>query len=124
MVMRLGYHSITWGGVVGAAQGVTSVKDLYYRSNGPIERALTDIASVGFAGVEAFDGNVADFADRPDELRNLFADTGLSLVSVYTGGNFIYPGILPAELSPVQQAAGLAATFVTEHLVVRARAPP
>jgi inosose dehydratase len=116
--MRLGYHSITWGGVVGAAQGVTSVKDLYYRSNGPLERAVTDIASVGFAGVEAFDGNVADFADRPDDLRNLLADNGLTLVSVYTGGNFIYPDILPDELSRVQRAAELAATFGAEHLVV------
>ena len=38
--MQIGYHSITWGGVVGAATGVTSVKDLFYRSNGSIEQAV------------------------------------------------------------------------------------
>ncbi|MGH3948543.1 MAG: hypothetical protein ACRDSE_05390 [Pseudonocardiaceae bacterium] len=41
--MRLGYHSITWGGVVGDAQGVTSVKDLFYRANGSMRQALRDI---------------------------------------------------------------------------------
>ena len=40
--MRLGYHSITWGGVVGAPVGVTSVKDLYYRSNGSLADAVAD----------------------------------------------------------------------------------
>ncbi len=32
--MQLGYHTICWGGVVGEATGVTSVKDLYYRTPG------------------------------------------------------------------------------------------
>jgi hypothetical protein len=34
------------------AGGVTSVKDLVYRSNGPIEPALRDIASAGYTGVD------------------------------------------------------------------------
>jgi inosose dehydratase len=93
--MRLGYHSITWGGVVGDATGVTSVKDLYYRANGSMEQAVTDIAAAGYAGTEMFDGNLVPYADRPDDLRNLLARAGLELVSVYTGGNFIYDEILP-----------------------------
>ena len=32
--MRFGYHSITWGGVVGDPTGVASIKDLFYRANG------------------------------------------------------------------------------------------
>ena len=36
----------------GSRRGVTSVKDLVYRSNGPIEPALRDIASAGYTGVD------------------------------------------------------------------------
>src|SRR4029450_12314108 len=88
--MRLGYHTITWGGVVGDATGVTSVKDLYYRANGSMEQAICDIAAAGYAGTEMFDGNVAEYADRPDELRDLLGRSGVELVSVYTGANSIY----------------------------------
>ncbi|WP_214370692.1 sugar phosphate isomerase/epimerase family protein [Pseudonocardia sp. H11422] len=116
--MRLGYHSITWGGVTGDATGVTSVKDLVYRVPGSMHRALRDIAAAGYVGVEMFDGNAADFADNPDELRELFTETGLSLVSVYTGANFVYREILPDELHRVRRAAALAATFGAEQLVV------
>ena len=116
--MRLGYHTITWGGVVGDAVGVTSVKDLYYRANGPMDRAITEIGALGYEGIEMFDGNVADYADRPHELRALLAEAGAELVSVYTGGNFIYPDILPEELSRVTRAAELAQQFGATSLVV------
>ncbi len=42
--MKLAYHTITWGGVVGHPAGVTSVKDLYYLANGSTEEALRDIS--------------------------------------------------------------------------------
>lgn len=116
--MRLGYHSITWGGVTGDATGVTSAKDLVYRVPGSMHRALRDIAAAGYQGVEMFDGNVADFADDPAALRGLLAETGLSLVGVYTGANFVYPDLLPDELHRVRRAAALAATFGAEQLVV------
>jgi inosose dehydratase len=116
--MRVGYHTITWGGVVGDPVGVTSVKDLFYRANGSMSRAVADIASAGYAGVEMFDGNVNDFADRPAELTGLLADAGVELVSVYTGGNFVYDEILPDELHRVRRAASLAATFGATNLVV------
>jgi inosose dehydratase len=116
--MRLGYHSITWGGVTGDPVGVTSVKDLWYRAGGSMEQALRDIAAVGYAGVEMFDGNVADYADRPDELRGLLAETGLSLLSVYSGANFVYADILPDEMWRIRRAAELAATFGAAQLVV------
>jgi inosose dehydratase len=116
--MRLGYHSITWGGVTGDPVGVTSVKDLWYRAGGSMEQALRDIAAVGYAGVEMFDGNVADYADRPDDLRALLAETGLSLVSVYSGANFVYADILPDEMWRLRRAAGLAAAFGAAQFVV------
>ena len=117
-MMRLGYSTITWGGVVGDAVGVTSVKDLFYRANGSMERAIADIAAEGYEGVEMFDGNVNDYADRPDDLRRVLDDNGIVLVSVYTGANFIYDEILPEELSRTERAADLASRFGAEALVV------
>jgi inosose dehydratase len=116
--MRLGYHSITWGGVVGEPTGVTSIKNLHYRSNGSIVQAVQDIAAAGYEGIEIFDGNLADYAARPDDLRRLLADSGLELVSVYCGANFIYADMLPDELYRVARAADLAATFGAHYLVV------
>lgn len=116
--MQLGYHSITWGGVVGHAQGVTSVKDLHYLAYGSMEQAVKDIASAGYTGTEMFDGNLAAYADRPDELRGLLSGNGLELVSVYTGANFIYPEILPDELDKVRRSCELAVTFGASRLVV------
>ena len=116
--MRLGYHTITWGGVVGDPVGVTSVKDLFYRANGPMDRAIAEIGSLGYEGVEMFDGNVADYATRPQELTTMLEDAGVELVSVYTGGNFIYDEILPDELHRVTRAAELAQQFGAANLVV------
>src|SRR6478752_1405675 len=89
--VKLGYHSITWGqGVVGDPSGVTSIKDLFYRSPGSMEQAITDIAAVGYAGIEIFDGNLVDFASTPDVLSDSLQSNGIDLISVYTGANFIY----------------------------------
>ncbi len=118
MNLQVGYHSITWGGVVGDATGVTSVKDLSYRSYGSIERAVSDIAAAGYAGIEMFDGNLFDYADRPEELQGLLSDAGLELASAYTGGNFIYSEILDEELVRVSRAAKLAQLFGAGSLVV------
>ena len=116
--MKLGYCSITWGGAVGDPVGVTSVKDLFYRANGDALRAIAEIGEVGYQGTEMFDGNVADFADRSDELIGALRAAGLELVSVYTGANFVYADILVDELHRVRRAAELAATFGAERLVV------
>ena len=116
--MRLGYHSITWGGVVGAPQGVTSIKDLFYLSHGSVPDAVRDIASVGYEGVEVFDGNLAAFADRPEELTDVLAGSGVELVSVYTGANFVYADVLPDEMHRITTACELAARFGAGRLVV------
>ncbi len=116
--MRVGYHTITWGGVVGDPVGVTSVKDLHYRVNGPMDRAIAEIGSLGYNGIEMFDGNVADYAEHPEDLVALLEAADVQLVGVYTGGNFIYDEILPEELSRVTRAAELAAQFGATSLVV------
>ena len=116
--MRLGYHTITWGGVVGDPVGVTSVKDAFYRVNGDMARAISEIGGLGYDGVEMFDGNVADFADGPERLTSLLDEAGVALVSVYTGANFIYREILDEELSRVTRAAELAQQFGAHSLIV------
>lgn len=117
--MKLGYHSITWGqGVVGDPVGVTSIKDLYYRSQGSMEQAIVDIAAAGYAGTEMFDGNLVDFADRAEVLTDALSGNGLELISVYTGANFIYADVLPDELYRIDRAAELAVAFGARRLVV------
>src|SRR3954462_12022866 len=116
--MQLGYHTICWGGVVGDATGVTSVKDLYYRTPGSMETAISDIAAAGYSGIEMFDGNVADYADQPAVLKGLLAAPGLELVSDYTGGTFISADLLDDELHRVSPAADLARQFGAANLVV------
>lgn len=116
--MQLGYHTITWGGVVGHPVGVTSIKDLFYQTNGSMETAVRDIAAAGYEGTEMFDGNLVEYADRPEELRGLLSESGVKLVSVYSGANFIFADVLPEELHRINRAAELAATFGAERLVV------
>lgn len=116
--MKLAYHTITWGGVVGHPAGVTSVKDLYYLANGSTEDALRGISEAGYEGFELFDGNLVEYAGREDELRGLMEELRLQLVGVYSGANFIYPEILEDELSRIEAATWLAARHGAEHLVV------
>lgn len=116
--MKVGYQTITWGGVVGHPVGVTSVKDLFYLANGPSETALREVAAAGYDGVELFDGNLMQYEDRSDELRRLLAETGLELVAVYSGANFVFPEILEEELWRIEKAASLASRLGAEHLVV------
>jgi inosose dehydratase len=116
--LKLSYHTITWGGVVGHPVGVTSVKDLFYLANGATEPALRDVAAAGYAGVELFDGNLIEYEGRPDDLRQLLGETGLQLVAVYSGANFIFGEILEEELWRIRRAAVLAAELDAEQLVV------
>lgn len=116
--MKLGYHSITWGGVLGHPVGVTSIKDLFYCGVGDMAEAARDIAEAGYTGTEMFDGDVAKYSDRPDDLLDLLDSNGLELVSVYTGANFIYADILPDEMDKISRAIELAVRFGAERLVV------
>jgi len=116
--MKLGYQTITWGGVVGQAQGVTSVKDLFYQTYGNTEKAVKEIAEAGYQGIEIFDGNLREYADKPEEFKALLKKHNLELVSVYTGANFIYDEILEDEFHKISQAIDLAVTFGASHLIV------
>ena len=113
---KLAYHANCWGDLGGNAVGVTSVTQLAYRTFGDMKRAFADIASAGYDGVEVFDGNLLDFSAA--EMRALLADSGLSLVATYAGGNFIFDDILPEELARVTRAADRAAELGAPHLVV------
>jgi inosose dehydratase len=115
--MQLACHTITWGGVVGSGVGVTSIKDSFYLANGSTERALEEIAAVGYAGVELFDGNVVA-EHEAGTLGPLLERTGLKLVGVYSGANFIFPDVLEEEFWRLERAIALATTYGAEHFVV------
>jgi inosose dehydratase len=115
--MKLACHTITWGGVVGSGVGVTSIKDAFYRANGSTEQALEDIAAEGYEGVELFDGNVVA-AHEDGSLGPLLDRTGLQLVGVYSGANFIFPDVLEEEFWRLERALSLAAEYGAEHFVV------
>ncbi len=81
-------------------------------------QAIQEIGALGYDGVEMFDGNVADFADAPEELVAALEAANVSLAGVYTGGNYIYSDILPDELHRAGRAIDLAAQFGATSLVV------
>lgn len=116
--MRLAYQTNTWGGVVGHPVGVTSIKDLFYVANGSTADAVRDIADAGYLGVELFDGNVMEYAERPEQLADLLQDRGQRLVGVYSGANFIFGDVLDQELWRIERGAAMAAQLGAEHLVV------
>jgi inosose dehydratase len=116
--VQLACHTITWGGVYGSGVGVTSTKDAFYGVGGDVESALREIAVLGFAGVELFDGDAVHWPGGAGQLGGLLDHLDLELASVYTGGSFIYDETLPAELWRVEQAARAAADLGAPHLVV------
>ena len=115
---KLAYHANCWGPLGGNAVGVTSISELTYRTFGDMDRAIAEIGSVGYSGVELFDGNLLDYDGRRDMLRATLSAAGVKLLAVYSGGNFIYPDILDSELARIARAADAAADLGAEHLVV------
>ncbi|MFS0614411.1 sugar phosphate isomerase/epimerase family protein [Lederbergia ruris] len=116
--MKLGYVTNCWGGVFGHPGGVTSVKDSYYLASGSTEEALSDLSSVGYQGVEIFDGNLMQYEKSKEEFNSLIKKNSLTLIGAYTGGNFIYDEILDEELAKINRVAQLASEFGATHLVV------
>jgi len=112
----LAYHTNCWGPLGGEGVGVTSISELYYRTFADMGRAFADIASVGYDGVELFDGNLFDHTAV--EMRALLDDHGTRLVAAYSGANFIFDDILPQELARIARVAERAAEIGALHLVV------
>ncbi len=116
--MRIGHHTITWGGVVGHPAGVTSIKDLHYLSHGSVVEAVQQIGAVGYEGTEVFDGNLAALAETPGVLLDALDAAQVELVSVYAGANFVYADVLPDEMARLRRACELAQQFGASRLVV------
>jgi inosose dehydratase len=71
--IRFGYAAITWGG-----------ED---------EKAIDDIAALGFPGIQLRASVLSRFGDRPRELRDLLARKGLTFVALSSGNVSIDPAI-------------------------------
>jgi len=116
--VKLGHSAITWGGVVGTAGGVGSIADLFYATHGDTVSAIRDIGAAGYSGTEIFDGDLLEFEHEPDRLLDALAAADIRLVSVYTGANFIFDDIADDEFAKISRAAGLAARFGADRLVL------
>jgi inosose dehydratase len=115
----LAYHANCWGPLGGDAVGVTSITRLAYRTFGDMEKAAREIAEAGYEGIEFFDGNVVDGeGDGYAAMRRILDRSGLRLVALYSGCNFIFADILPEEIARVTRAAAAAEALGAEHLVV------
>ena len=68
------YHGNCWGVLGGEPVGVTSVKDLFYRTFGDIKRAIAEIGQAGYQAIELFDGNLVEYEGKLGELRSLLDD--------------------------------------------------
>ena len=112
------YHANCWGVLGGDPVGVTSVKNLFYRTFGDINRAIAEIGQAGYQAIELFDGNLVDYEGKLGELRGRLDEAGLRLLAVYSGGNFVFPEILPEELWRMRKAIDLGAEMGAEHFVV------
>ncbi|MEA2269128.1 MAG: inosose dehydratase, partial [Solirubrobacteraceae bacterium] len=116
--MRLGHQTNAWGGVVGHPAGVTSVKDLFYLTPGDTLAAFGEAAAAGYAGVEVFDGDLAEHAGDLGRVRRALDEHRLALIGVYSGANLVFEDILPEELWRVGRACEWAAELGAEHLVL------
>ncbi|HEY1722995.1 MAG TPA: sugar phosphate isomerase/epimerase family protein [Magnetospirillaceae bacterium] len=116
--MKRAYQANCWGVLGGDGVGVTSITRLTYRTFADMARAIRDIAEAGYEGVELFDGNLLDYADRISAFRKLLSDSGVKLVAAYSGANFIFDDILDEELARLTLVAEAAGAAGAEHLVV------
>jgi inosose dehydratase len=66
------YHANCGGALGGAPVGVTSIKDLFYRTFGDMNRAIADIGQSGYEGVELFDGNLVDYEGKGAEFASTY----------------------------------------------------
>lgn len=115
--MKLGYCTITWGGLGATPQGIGSIADLFYQSRGDVIEASRYLAEVGYSAVEIFDGNLLEVADVA-AFREFLRETGLELAGVYTGANFIFTDALDEELAKIERAAVRAAECGAKHLII------
>ena len=107
MARKFAYHANCWGPLGGNAVGVTSIGELTYRTFGDMERAIREIGSIGYEGIELFDGNLLDYdGSARGELRALLDGAGLKLVAAYSGANFIFKDILDEELARIERVGG------------------
>ncbi len=108
--IRFGYAAITWGG-----------ND---------RQAIDDIAAVGFRGIQLRASAFAEWGERPQELKDLLAARGLTLVALSSGLVRIDPALEAEDLAGhlrharfVRDAGGLYLQVVDQRPIGRAASP-
>lgn len=109
--MKVTYSTNGWGPVLGHWAAPNNVNAAYYRSDGDLKKALSDIAAAGYESVEIFDGDLLEYEGSEDILREMLEANGLTLKAVYAACNFIYDEILPEEMARLKKAALFAKQF-------------
>jgi len=118
--MRLAFHAQTWGRLAGHPAGVGNIKELYYRSSINLCEAVKGIATAGYEGVEAFDGDLMPYYEPKERkvLAEVLGQVGVRLVAVYCAANYIFPEVFEEEKYKINRAVELAASLGCEILVV------
>lgn len=116
--MNLGYMINAFGALVGDGGGVTNVKDVHYLTLCDLEGTLAKISKVGFKQIEMFDGNLLQYEENKDELKELLEKYQMSILGIYFGGFFIYDDILQEELLRLGRVCKLAKQLGVKHIVI------
>lgn len=116
--MKIAYMTNAWGNVMAHCAAANNVNGAYYVSTGSDEEALFQIAKAGYEQIELFDGNLLAYEGREEELQRMLDSNHLSLLAVYSAGNFIYDDILAEELYRIKKAASFARKFGAKHIAL------
>jgi len=116
--MRLSYMTNAFAPLVGTVAGVTTITENGYLTLADEDVLLAEVAAGGYTHFDIFEGNIARYAEAPEEFKALMAKHGVSLLGVYIGGNFIYPDALPDELAKVDRITALAKSFGASHIIL------
>ncbi|MDD3403095.1 MAG: sugar phosphate isomerase/epimerase [Hespellia sp.] len=115
--MNIGFATNAWGVVLADSNATTNVNEAFYISTGSDEEAIQKIGKAGFRYIEMLDGNLLQYENREEELRQLLKASNTELLTVYCAANFIYDEILEEELYKIERALKIAKKFGAKFLV-------
>ena len=112
------YQANCWGVLGGEPVGVTSVKDLFYRTFGDMNRAIAEIGQAGYQAIELFDGNLVEYEGKSSELRQPAQRCRVEHAGCLQRRKLYLPGGLAGRAMAHQEGSGPCCEMGAEHLVV------